>query len=197
LPSILAGFRASLPEAARQNWHVQVAIANTEIIAARVAAFELDLGLIEGPCHESDLTVQPWLEDDLVVVAAAGDPIVPRGRKRISLDALSKATWLLREQGSGTREMIEQLLIPHLHHLRPGIEFGNPEAIKRAAASGLGITCLSRCVVEDLLKSGVLVAPPTALPNLTRRFYLVMHERKKRTRGLDLLLGHLLRHKSA
>ena len=60
---------------------------------------------------------------------------------------------------------------------------------------GLGITCLSRCVVEDLLKSAVLVAPPTALPNLTRRFYLVMHERKKRTRGLDLLLGHLLRHK--
>lgn len=116
--------------------------------------------------------------------------------KRISLDALSKATWLLREAGSGTREIINQLLIPYLHHLRPGIEFGNPEAIKRAAASGLGITCLSRCVVEDLLKSGVLVAPPTALPNLTRRFYLVMHERKKRTRGLGLLLDHLLRHKS-
>jgi DNA-binding transcriptional LysR family regulator len=197
LPAILAGFRASLPEPARQNWHVQVAIANTEAIAASVAAFELDLGLIEGPSHEPDLTVQPWLEDELVVVAAAGDPILPRGRKRISLDTLRKATWLLREAGSGTREMIDQLLIPYLHHLRPGIEFGNPEAIKRAAASGLGITCLSRCVVEDLLQSGVLVAPPTELPNLTRRFYVVMHEQKKRTRGLDLLVGHLLRHKSA
>jgi DNA-binding transcriptional LysR family regulator len=192
LPAILAGFRESLPETARLNWHVQVAIANTSVITARVAAFELDLGLIEGPCHEPDLTVQPWLEDDLVVVAAANDPIVPRGRKRqITLDALRKATWLLREEGSGTREIINQLLIPYLHHLRPGIEFGNPEAIKRAAASGLGITCLSRCVVEDLLKSGVLVAPPTELPILTRRFYLVMHEQKKRTRGLDLLIGHL------
>jgi DNA-binding transcriptional LysR family regulator len=195
LPGILAGFREILPPMARQGWHVQVAIANTADIAARVAAFELDLGLIEGPCHEPDLTVQPWLEDELVVVAAAGDPIVPRGRKQhITLDALSKATWLLREEGSGTRENINQLLIPYLNHLRPGIEFGNPEAIKRAAASGLGITCLSRVVVEDLLKTGELVAPPTELPKLTRRFYLVMHEQKKRTRGLDLLIGHLLRH---
>jgi DNA-binding transcriptional LysR family regulator len=192
LPSVLAGFREILPEPARQNWQVQVAIANTSVIAARVAAFELDLGLIEGPCHEPDLTVQPWLEDELVVVTAADDPILPRVRKRpISLEALAKATWLLREEGSGTREIINQLLIPYLHHLRPGIQFGNPEAIKRAAASGLGISCLSRFVVEDLLKTGELVAPPTELPKLTRRFYLVMHEQKKRTRGLDMLITHL------
>ena len=192
LPAILAGFRETLPGLARENWQVQVAIANTSVIASGVAAFELDLGLIEGPCHEPDLTVQPWLEDELVVVAAANDPIVPRGRHRqISLETLAKATWLLREEGSGTREIINQLLIPYLHHLKPGIQFGNPEAIKRAAASGLGISCLSRFVVEDLLKTGVLVAPPTELPKLTRHFYIVMHEQKKRTRGLDMLIKHL------
>jgi DNA-binding transcriptional LysR family regulator len=122
LPSILAGFRASLAEAARHNWNVQVAIANTSRITAQVAAFELDLGLIEGPCHQPELRVRPWLEDELVVVAAAHDPIVPRGRKRrISLETLSEATWLLREPGSGTHEIINQLLMPYLHHLRPGI----------------------------------------------------------------------------
>jgi DNA-binding transcriptional LysR family regulator len=194
LPAVLAGFREKLPESVRQNWHVQVAIANTAVITARVAAFELDLGIIEGPCHDQELTVQPWREDELVVVTAANDPIIPRNNRPISLEALSKATWLLREEGSGTREIINQLLIPYLHHLRPGIEFGNPEAIKRAAASGLGMTCLSRFVVDDLLKSGVLVAPRTELPPLTRRFYLVMHQRKKRTRGLDMLIEHLLQH---
>ncbi len=191
LPAILAGFRDSLPETARQGWSVQVAIANTARITAQVADFELDLGLIEGPSHQPELIVQPWLEDELVVVAAAHDPIVPRRRRPIPLAALRKATWLLREPGSGTHEIINQLLIPYLHRLRPGIEFGNPEAIKRAAANGLGITCLSRCVVADLLASGVLVAPPTELPHLTRRFYLVMHERKKRTRGLELLIRYL------
>jgi DNA-binding transcriptional LysR family regulator len=192
LPGILAGFRDSLPEAAQRNWHVQVTIANTADIAGRVAAFELDLGLIEGPCHEPELTVRPWLEDELLVVAGARDPIVLRGRKRpISIETLSKATWLLREPGSGTREMIIQLLIPYLHHLRAGIEFGNAEAIKRAAASGLGISCLSRYVVEDLLESGVLVAPPTELPPLKRHFYLVTHQQKRHTRGLDLLLRYM------
>jgi DNA-binding transcriptional LysR family regulator len=191
LPSILAGFRDTLPEPVRQSWKVQVAIANTARISGQLAAFELDLGLIEGPCHQPELTVQPWLEDELVVVAAAHDPIVPRRKRPISLEALRQATWLLREPGSGTHEIINQLLIPHLHRLRPGIEFGNPEAIKRAAASGLGITCLSRCVVADLLESGELVAPPTELPHLVRRFYLVMHGQKKRTRGLDLLIRYL------
>ena len=90
-----------------------------------------------------------------------------------------------------TREIIDHLLIPHLHHLRSGIEFGNSEAIKRAAASGLGITCLSRCVVDDLLHTGVLVAPSTELPRLTRRFHVVTHERKRHTRGMDLLLHYL------
>jgi DNA-binding transcriptional LysR family regulator len=192
LPGVLAAFRDSLPMPARSGLQVQVTIANTTAITGQVAAFELDLGLIEGPCHEPALTVQPWLEDELLVVTAAGDPILPRARRRpLSLDALRQATWLLREAGSGTREIINQLLTPHLHQLRPGIEFGNSEAIKRAAASRLGITCLSRYVVQDFLKLGLLVAPATALPPLSRRFNLVVHEQKKRTRGLDLLIAHL------
>ena len=192
LPELLAGFRDHLSPSARRGWDLKVTIANTAAIAAQVAAFELDLGLIEGPCHESTLTVRPWREDELTVVAAPTDRIVPRTRNRkISLQALRDATWLLREPGSGTREMIDQLLIPHLHRLRPGIEFGTSGAIKRAAASGLGITCLSRCVVEDLLKAGSLVAPATELPRLSRRFYLVSHEQKRLTRGMDLLMKYL------
>lgn len=194
LPDLVAEFRASLPSAGRHGLQLQVTIANTEAVARQVAAFELDLGLIEGPCHEPELLVQPWLEDQLLVVAAPHDPIVPRrARSPISLPALSKATWLLRESGSGTREIILQLLTPHLHQLRPGIEFGNPEAIKRAAASGLGISCLSRYVVEDFLRSGQLVAPRTRLPRLSRHFYLLLHERKQPTRGLQRLIDYLQR----
>jgi len=192
LPGILAEFQQTLAAPARSPLQIQVMIANTAAITAQVASFHLDLGLIEGPCHEPDLTVQPWLEDELLVVAAAHDPILPRPRSRpISLAALRQATWLLREIGSGTRETIDQLLTPHLYQLRAGIEFGNSEAIKRAAASGLGITCLSRYVVQDFLDAGALVAPACELPRLTRRFHLVTHALKWRTRGLDLLIGHL------
>ena len=190
LPGILAEFQKTLARPAQGALQVQVVIANTAAITAQVAAFELDLGLIEGPCHEPELTVQPWLEDELLLVAAAHDPIVQRAQP-VTLAMLRQATWLLRESGSGTRETIDQLLTPHLHQLRAGIEFGNSEAIKRAAASGLGISCLSRYVVEDFLTSGLLVAPASELPRLTRRFHLVTHALKWRTRGLDLLIGYL------
>jgi DNA-binding transcriptional LysR family regulator len=192
LPGILAEFRRGLPAARRSTWHVQVSIANTAAIVEQVASFRLDLGLIEGPCHEAELTVAPWLEDELLVVMAPGDALLRSGHgRRVSMAALRGATWLLREPGSGTREIIDQLLVPHLHHMRCGIEFGNSEAIKRATAGGLGVSCLSRYVVQDLLKTGALVAPATELPRLARRLYLVMHERKQRTRGLDLFVGHL------
>lgn len=190
LPGILAEFQKTLARPVQGALQVQVVIANTAAITAQVAAFELDLGLIEGPCHEPELTVQPWLEDELLLVASAHDPIVQRAQP-VTLAMLRQATWLLRESGSGTRETIDQLLTPHLHQLRAGIEFGNSEAIKRAAASGLGISCLSRYVVEDFLTSGLLVAPASELPRLTRRFHLVTHALKWRTRGLDLLIGYL------
>jgi DNA-binding transcriptional LysR family regulator len=190
LPAILADFQRTLGLPPQGALQVQVVIANTAAITSQVAAFQLDLGLIEGPCHEPELTVQPWLEDELLVVAAAHDPML-RGAQPISLRMLRRATWLLRESGSGTRETIDQLLTPHLHQLRAGIEFGNSEAIKRAAASGLGISCLSRYVVEDFLASGLLIAPRCELPRLTRRFHVVTHGLKWRTRGLDLLIGYL------
>jgi DNA-binding transcriptional LysR family regulator len=192
LPNVLADFRQSLPAAARSTWQVHVSIANSEAVVDQVAAFDLDFGLIEGLCHDPDLEVVPWLEDELVVVAAVGDPIVPR-RGRLSLSTLREATWLLREPGSGTREIVNQLLIPHLHHLKTGIEFGNSEAIKRAAAAGLGLTCLSRSVVQDLLDTNVLVAPRTELPRLSRRLLLVYHRRKQKTRGMERLLDYLQR----
>lgn len=194
LPAILAGFRESLGQPANRSSDLNAMIANTTTIASHVAAFNLDLDLLEGPCHEATVMVRPWREDELVVVVAATDPLLRGRRKRtLSLQELSGATWLLREAGSGTREVINQLLTPHLSSLRLGVEFGNSEGIKRAVSSGLGITCLSRCVVEDLLRSGALVAPPTELPPLPRQFYIAVHERKRRTRGMDLLLEYLAR----
>ncbi len=192
LPDLLAGYRERLPAAARGDWRIRVVIANTATIAAQVAAFELDLGLLEGPCREPTLTVVPWLEDELVILAAPDDPIAMRGRRgRVGLAALRDATWLLREAGSGTRAMIHELLVPHLQGLHVGIEFSNSEAIKRATASGLGLTCLSRCAVEDQLRTGALVALHTPLPRMLRRFSIVTHQHKRATPGMARLLDYL------
>ncbi|MBV8656335.1 MAG: hypothetical protein JO142_00775 [Burkholderiales bacterium] len=167
-------------------------IANTTAITTAVAEFELDIGLIEGPCHEPELTVTRWMADELVIVCAPEAlPRLLAGRQAVGIDTLREETWLLREAGSGTREIINQALIPHLHRLRAGIEFGNSEAIKRAAANSLGITCLSSYVVADMISTGALVAVPTELPRLSRFLHIVMHRDKAPTRGLARFFDHL------
>ena len=180
LPTLIARWQRARPGA-----HVDVEIANTGAIAAAVARMEVDIGLIEGPCHEPDVVAQAWREEELVIVCAPSHPLL-RGdaATRLNVAALRQADWLLREPGSGTREAVEQALQPHLHALREGLRFGGTEAIKQAAVEGLGFTCLSSFAVQDLVALGRLVQVQTTLPRLARRFWLVHHRRKQFSRSL-------------
>jgi len=165
----------------------QVRIANTRSVAAAVAAFEVDVGLIEGPCHEPEVHAEPWLTDQLSVVCAPHHPLAAHGRK-VALAELRQSRWLLREVGSGTREAVEHALLPHLHAVQSAGEFSNSEAIKHAAAAGLGLACLSRLVVADLLEAGKLVELHTALPPLQRHFYLIRRRNKLVSARLEFFM---------
>ncbi|MDE2430542.1 MAG: LysR family transcriptional regulator, partial [Burkholderiales bacterium] len=127
---------------------------------------------------EPGLVVEPWLTDELLIVCAPHFSLALQAQARVSLKMLRETGWLLRETGSGTREAVEHALLPHLHVLQSAGEFSNSEAIKHAAAAGLGVACLSRVLVSDLLALGKLVVLPTALPPLRRRFYII-HGRQK------------------
>ena len=109
---------------------------------------------------------------------------------RVPLKALRQARWLLREPGSGTREAVEQVLLPHLHHLNGDMQPGSTEAIKQAAAEGLGLACLSLCAVQDLVTLGRLVVLRTTLPRLARRFYLIQHRQKRLSGNLQRFMAH-------
>jgi len=186
LPALVASYMKAWPGTA-----VDVVIGNTRDVAASVARLEVDLGLIEGPCHETELHVAPWLEDELAIVAASTHALVQHGvQARVPLKALRQARWLLREPGSGTREAVEHALLPHLHHLHDALQPGSTEAIKQAAAEGLGLACLPLCAVQDLLTLGRLVVLRTTLPRLTRRFYLVHHRQKRLSDNLERFVAH-------
>lgn len=186
LPKLLATQTTQNPQR-----NPRVSIANSAAIATAVAGFEVDMGLIEGPCHEPDVLAEPWLEDELVIVCANTHPILQGDPQRsISLNDLKSALWLLREQGSGTQEAVEHVLLPHLHQLRPAVQLSNSEAIKHAAAAGLGLACLSRVIVEQQLASGELVELNTPLPRLSRRFFLIHHRNKTLSPQLQAFLSH-------
>ncbi|WP_372359677.1 LysR family transcriptional regulator [Xanthomonas axonopodis] len=186
LPSLIASYRSAWPGAA-----VDVIIGNTREVAAAMSRLEVDIGLIEGPCHEADLQVVPWRQDELVIVAAPTHAVAQAAmRARVPLKALRQAHWLLREPGSGTREAVERVLLPHLHHLHSDLQPGSTEAIKQAAAEGLGLACLSLCAVQDLVTLGRLVILQTTLPRLTRRFYRIQHRQKRLSGNLQRFVAH-------
>jgi DNA-binding transcriptional LysR family regulator len=186
LPRLLSGFRELVPAA-----RFDVRIGNTLDVVTAVQEFSADLGLIEGPCHATDVTITPWIEDELIIVAAPGHPLAESSRRRkLTAAELAHAPWLLREPGSGTREAVELALLPHLENIQPAMTLGSSEAIKNAAAEGLGISCLSRAVVEDLVSTGRLDVLETRLPRLTRRLALIHH----RAKVLSATIGRFLQY---
>lgn len=187
LPALLARFFGSSPAAA-PHWESSVAIGNTEDICAQVAAFSLDVGLVEGHCHHPQLDARPWLHDELVLVAAPSGAQGLDPRDPTSLEQLRAAVWLLRESGSGTRETGDLAILPQLHAYRRVIELGSSEAIRQAAAAGLGIACLSRWVVHDALREGRLVELMTPLPPIQRQCFCVLRRGKPFTPALAQFL---------
>ena len=101
-----------------------------------VADFRVDLGLIEGPCQMPELITQPWLDDELVVFVAPENPLASQP---VTLEALAREPWILRERGSGTREVLDHLLLPQLPDFNLVMELGILKR-KHAVRPG-GISC--------------------------------------------------------
>lgn len=176
---------------------IDVTIGNTADVEKAVARLEMDVGLIEGTCHDPELLAHPWLEDDLVIVCAPSQPLVVADKSvRIELKTMRQQRWLLREEGSGTREAVDNALLPHLHQWLHPMQFGSTEAIKQAAVEGLGFACLSRCAVQDLVALQRLVVVNSQLPRLVRRFYLIHHRRKHFSAALQRFVTHCEKAKS-
>lgn len=176
-PSILSAFSALHPAV-----RIHLEVGNTQAIADAVAQFEVDLGMVEGSCYRDDLEVLPWLEDRLIVVCGAG---CPHAGEMVPLETLARSRWLLRESGSGTREMVERLLIDHLHGFAEPLILGSSAAIRAAAIAGLGLACVPQRLVRDALADGRLVAVRSPLPDLRRNLYLVRHRKKAFSSALE------------
>lgn len=156
LPAILGDFARQYPK----TW-VELKIGNTQQVAQWLGDGTLDIAFIEGPCHSRGLVAVPWRDDELVVVAGAGHPF--SRKKRITHDVLAKAPWIMRESGSGTREIFENAMAKAGINFSIVMEFGHTEAIKNGVAAGLGVSCLSRLAVSRELEHGLLVEVTTPL----------------------------------
>ncbi len=188
--NMIADFRQQFPQT-----DVVLRVANTEKIAAQVASFELDMGLIEGELQHQDLNIVRWRRDELVVFAAPGHPLAQADA--LTDQDLLTLPWIVREQGSGTRQAFDRAMHGILTDLHIAMELQHTEAIKRAVEAGLGVGCLSRICLAEAFKRGSLV--PLAVPgrDFRREWFLITHREKYHSAALQQWLALCLERWSA
>ena len=87
---------------------ISLEIYNTEQVVEKVLNYELDMGMIEGDAHHPQLNIIPWRDDELNLFCSPKHPLA--SKKKIVDKDLLNADWILREQGSGTRQTFERAM---------------------------------------------------------------------------------------
>jgi DNA-binding transcriptional LysR family regulator len=172
LPGVVAEFSRRHP-----NVEVLVTIENTQQVHRRLAGHELDVGLTEGFVEEEGLVAEVFHQDELVVIASARHRLA--GKSRVSLGAVQKEPFILREPGSGTRAVEERALAPLGLPVRVVMALGSTEAIKRVVAEGVGLAIVSRLSVHAECDAGTLVVLPVAKLRVERRLHLVRRKGRR------------------
>jgi DNA-binding transcriptional LysR family regulator len=182
LPPFLFRFNAAHPGVT-----VELHIGNSLQVSRAVLDGAADLGFVEGDIDEPLLVQIPVAFDQLILVVASSHELA--SLKTIERDQLLRARWVLREKGSGTRQVFEEGL--RKRGIDPValdvvMELPSNEAVRSVVEAGAGATVISRLVVADKLSAGTLVELP--LQCADRRYFALRHGDRHRGRAETVLL---------
>lgn len=169
LPPLLGTFLRFHP-----GVHVELASSNTESVVDEIATGRASLGLVEGPPHAAQVRSEIWLEDELVLLVPPGHEWA--GQRSITLQQVAAAPLLMRERGSGTRDVVESTLgsvglRPRDLHI--AMELNSTEAILGCIESGVAIGFVSRNAVHRQLVMGTLTIVPVTGLTISRNLLLL------------------------
>ncbi len=188
LPLRLVAFRQAYP-----GIGLSVSIGNSAEVARAILEGDVELGFVEGPGDtliQPRLAAEPIAQDRLVMVVAPGHPWAKRRALRPA--ELAAGSWVLREDGSGTRAVLFEALaglgIDHAA-VDVAIELPANNSVLTAVSGGAGATILSELVCADALAAGKVVEVPVKLPR--RTYFAVQHQDRTRTRAAAALLALL------
>ena len=148
VPSLVQRFSAEHPDIA-----LTLEVGNRERVFRRLLDHDADVAIGGSPPEDGRLLGRPFAPNEIVLIVPPGDEFA--GRRAVSFDALEERTWLLREEGSGTRALVEGLLAGNGIHPRT-LTLGSNGAIKQAVRMGLGVSVQSLAAVDLELDAGLL-----------------------------------------
>ncbi len=183
LPSLLGDFRKRYEDVV-----IHLKVSNTEGVVSMVENNVIDLGVVEAPVGNKNLVVETCRNDRLVAIVPNGHPLA--SHDVVHLDELLEYPFICREEGSGTREVIEEYICNAegcKDGLNVAMELGSPEAVKGAVEAGMGISIVSEATIAKEVKLGTLAAVELD-PPMERPFSFVHQKQKFRVRVMDELL---------
>ena len=148
LPKFLAKFSSKYPDI-----EFELIIENTHNICSKIKNFTLDIGLIEGTTPSSDFNQNYFLEDKMVIACSKNSDIL---NGTFSIDKLQNKNWIVREEGSGTRDYINMFLTTNKIVPNNLMVLGSNYAIKEAVKNNLGITIISSYVTAPAVENNEL-----------------------------------------
>ncbi len=178
LPDIIDLFRKKHPYI-----EIQMDVGYTQNIVESILAFKSDLGLIGRSVSHPNIVVTPLWEEELVIIVPPDHPFARCRTIRVS--QLQDQPFIMSEKGSGVRAITEEIFSGKGPSPKVVMELGENEAIKRAVASGLGITIIPVTVAKRELDAGVLRAVRLSGARIMRQFSMIHHK--------DKYLSHLIR----
>ena len=182
LPSLLGKLYEALPDA-----NVDMYIANTQEVVSEVEQLNIDIALVEGmprPIDMKAIEQREWRTDTLMIFAKRDSKWLKnvatysqdKGCYQLTINQLAQLPLLVREAGSGTRQIIDEQLLKYLPNAEVVKAIHQSEAIKHMVSADIGLGCLSQHVIETGLATGELVQVSVAGIDLSRTWWLVWHK---------------------
>ncbi len=156
-------------------------IDNTAVIEEMLLDNRLDIGFVEGLVHSPEIEVQKVKDDELWLICSPRHEWIKQGKNIIDADEIAGQPLILRELGSGTREVVEKVLQKHKVSYHPWHVLNNTEAIKRAVMEDIGIAFVSQLAVKEEIDSGRLSRVEIKGIPISREFRLIWHKDKYHT----------------
>ncbi len=188
LPPLIGSFRKNHPTVS-----IQLVINDTAKVTEAVLNSELAIGIVGARINDPHLETHAFLKDELVV--AVSSKYSWARRKSIPVDALKEEPFILREQGSGTRRIMEERLAKaglSLSDLNTVAVMGSSDAVRQSVKAGLGISILSIRAIADDIEAGRLVALRVKGVPLERNFSVILLKSRNRSPLCRAFLDFLL-----
>lgn len=186
LPKIVGEFKKQYP-----NIQSYFTIDNTAVIEDMILNNHIDIGLVEGLVHSEDIIVKHFLDDELYLICSSNHPWAKRKTKVIDPHEINGQALIIREKGSGTREVFEKIMTMHNLSFEETHVLNNTEAIKKAVEADIGIAVISKLAVQEELETGRLIKIDLKGIPISRQLNIIYHKDKYFSPLFNTFIKHI------